>query len=313
MGLVRIPTHVGQLLGNFCIAAAQHLLGQSSLLTRHDHRCRHVLTHLADSSSARQDGVRFNVHLVQGVGYSLCRFHEEVIGDAAGFATHSAEGHPWENEEIVHLPGNSGPSLHFHRRKAGTGAKNCLALRKLVAVLRGDLCLTHGIGQRKDDGPPRRCFGHLDAQHGLDYLLSEAPGDFAHRTDEHVWFVVLDDRNQICVVVAFRLPDECHGFLFIIAKGALVAILRSPNDASGVGDHHSAWRHLDLCTQQLCSTQVRRARAVEEHPQSLQLLQKAGTFRLLKLDATQDSCHNDGGCTLNVIIVGQELVSVLLK
>ena len=25
--------------------------------------------------------------LVQGVGYSLCRFHEEVIGDAAGFAT----------------------------------------------------------------------------------------------------------------------------------------------------------------------------------------------------------------------------------
>ena len=30
--------------------------------------------------------------LVQGVGYSLCRFHEEVIGDAAGFATPQGKG-----------------------------------------------------------------------------------------------------------------------------------------------------------------------------------------------------------------------------
>ena len=46
---------------------------------------------------------------------------------------------------------------------------------------------------------------------GIRKLLSEAPGDFAHRTDEHVWFVVLDDRNQICVVVAFpRLGIAGH-------------------------------------------------------------------------------------------------------
>mmetsp|Transcript_37316 Transcript_37316/g.80343 ORF Transcript_37316/g.80343 Transcript_37316/m.80343 type:complete len:314 (-) Transcript_37316:893-1834(-) len=313
MGLIRIPTHGGQLLGNFCIAAAQHLLGQSRLLTRQHHSCRHILTHLADSSSVWQDGIRFNVHLIQGVGHSLCCFHEEVIRDGGGFATHSAKGHPWEDEEIVHLPGNSGPPLHFHRRKAGTGAENRLALRKLVAVLCCDLCLTHGIGQREDDGPPWRCFGRLDAQHGLDHLLCEATGGLAHRTDEHIWLVVLDDRNQVCIVIAFRLTGECHGFLFIIAEGAVAAILRFPNDASRVGYHHSSWQHVDLCTQQLCSTQVRRASTVEEHLHSLQLLQKGGTLRLLKLDATQDGCHNDGGCTLNVIIVGQELVSVLLK
>ena len=41
--------------------------------------------------------------------------------------------------------------------------------------------------------------------------------------------------------------------------------------ASRVGDHHSSWQHVDLCTQQLCSTQVRRASTVEEHLHSLPL------------------------------------------
>ena len=130
-----------------------------------------------------------------------------------------------------------------------------------------------------------------------------------------------------------RLTGECHGFLFIIAEGAVAAILRFPNDASfrpwnhhenstcwnviqwlyiyiyifiylfiylrydmviyidiyrpmaqssppsvsvsvaasRVGDHHSSWQHVDLCTQQLCSTQVRRASTVEEHLHSLPL------------------------------------------
>lgn len=127
-----------------------------------------------------------------------------------------------------------------------------------------------------------------------------------------------------------RLTGECHGFLFIIAEGAVAAILRFPNDASfrpwnhhenstcwnviqwlyiyifiylrydmviylymviyrpmvqssppsvsvsviaasRVGYHHSSWQHVDLCTQQLCSTQVRRASTVEEHLHSLPL------------------------------------------
>ena len=33
--------------------------------------------------------------------------------------------------------------------------------------------------------------------------------------------------------------------------------------ASRVGYHHSSWQHVDLCTQQLCSTQVRRASTVK--------------------------------------------------
>ena len=41
--------------------------------------------------------------------------------------------------------------------------------------------------------------------------------------------------------------------------------------ASRVGYHHSSWQHVDLCTQQLCSTQVRRASTVEEHLHSLPL------------------------------------------
>ena len=34
-------------------------------------------------------------------------------------------------------------------------------------------------------------------------LLCEATGGFAHRTDEHIWLVVLDDGNQVCIVIAF--------------------------------------------------------------------------------------------------------------
>ena len=40
--------------------------------------------------------------------------------------------------------------------------------------LRGDLRLTHGIGQGEDDGPPWSGLARLHGQHGLNHFL--APG-----------------------------------------------------------------------------------------------------------------------------------------
>ena len=88
--------------------------------------------------------------------------------------------------------------------------------------------------------------------------------------------VEMSSNDSIYIYIFIYLRYDMVIYLYMVIYRPMVqssppSVSVSVIAASRVGYHHSSWQHVDLCTQQLCSTQVRRASTVEEHLHSLPL------------------------------------------